>query len=189
MNRKVVFATAVVASTTQSFTCRHMGAFPSRPFVKTFRCFSSIGGENGGTDDNNEENPLNEWIGRKEDDKARQSRERFSESSLPMSYYGAMDDEKYGPIQNNDNTLDDDAVVDTTSAEGSNSSELMAMNRNPYLDVVSRLAPADVIARFTATASPRVQDAVRTTVLGLIGGLPQMAFKTKTIATGERLAR
>lgn len=108
-----------------------------------------------------------------------------------MSYYGAMDEETYGPIENNDNTLDEDAVVGTTgtSTEGSNSSEMMSMNRNPYLDVVSKLAPADVIARFTATASPRVQDAVRTTVLGLIGGLPQMAFETKTIATGERLAR
>mmetsp|Transcript_5379 Transcript_5379/g.11442 ORF Transcript_5379/g.11442 Transcript_5379/m.11442 type:complete len:424 (+) Transcript_5379:179-1450(+) len=190
MNRKVALAIAVVASTTQSFTIRHRGAFPSRSFVKTYRHFSSIGGENGGTDDNNEENPLNEWFGRKEDDESRQSRERFSETSLPMSYYGAMDEETYGPIENNDNTLDEDAVVGTTgtSTEGSNSSEMMSMNRNPYLDVVSKLAPADVIARFTATASPRVQDAVRTTVLGLIGGLPQMAFETKTIATGERLA-
>ncbi|EJK50729.1 hypothetical protein THAOC_30181, partial [Thalassiosira oceanica] len=105
MNRKVALAIAVVASTTQSFTIRHRGAFPSRSFVKTYRHFSSIGGENGGTDDNNEENPLNEWFGRKEDDESRQSRERFSETSLPMSYYGAMDEETYGPIENNDNTL------------------------------------------------------------------------------------
>ena len=184
MNRKVAFVTAVVASTTQSFTCRHR----ARSFVKTFRYFSSIGGD-GGSDNNNEENPLNEWFGRKDDDEARQSREQFSETSLPMSYYGAMDEEAYGPIENNDDALGEDVVVDTTSAEGSKSSEMMSMNRNPYLDVVSRLAPAEVIARFTATASPRVQDAVRTTVLGLIGGLPQMAFETKTVATGERLAR
>jgi hypothetical protein len=62
------------------------------------------------------------------------------------------------------------------------------MSSNPYLQVVSKLSPSDLISKFTSTAHPRVQDAVRSTVLGLIGNLPKMAFETTTITTGERLA-
>jgi hypothetical protein len=62
------------------------------------------------------------------------------------------------------------------------------MSSNPYLQVVSKLSPSDLISKFTSTAHPRVQDAVRSTVLGLIGTLPKMAFETTTITTGERLA-
>ena len=88
------------------------------------------------------------------------------------------------PVSTNNNTGGD--AIDIPSS--SPSSSLARGKPNPYLNVVSRLSPSDLIARFTATASPRVQDAVRTTILGLIGGLPQMAFETKTVATGERLA-
>ena len=60
--------------------------------------------------------------------------------------------------------------------------------RNPYMQVVSKLSPSDLISKFTATTSPRVQEAVRATILGLIGSLPKMAFETTTITTGQRLA-
>eukprot|EP00978_Attheya_sp_CCMP212_P015641 scaffold40306_cov31-Attheya_sp.AAC.1 len=63
-----------------------------------------------------------------------------------------------------------------------------ALQNNPYLDVVSRLSPSELISKFTTTAHPRVQDAVRATILGLIGNLPKMAFDTTTVTTGERLA-
>ena len=63
-----------------------------------------------------------------------------------------------------------------------------ALAKNPYMQVVSKLTPSELISKFTASASPRVQDAVRTTVLGLIGSLPKMAFETTTITTGQRLA-
>lgn len=62
------------------------------------------------------------------------------------------------------------------------------MTSNPYLQVVAKLSPSELISKFTSTAHPRVQDAVRSTVLGLIGTLPKMAFETTTITTGERLA-
>ena len=93
---------------------------------------------------------------------------------------------QFGPLstENNNNKAGD--AIDIPSS--SSSSSLARGKQNPYLNVVSRLSPSDLIARFTATASPRVQDAVRTTILGLIGGLPTMAFETKTVATGERLA-
>ena len=45
-----------------------------------------------------------------------------------------------------------------------------------------------MISKFTSSAHPRVQNAVRSTILSLIGGLPKMAFDTTTITTGQRLA-
>eukprot|EP00904_Undaria_pinnatifida_P009358 jgi/Undpi1/5552/HiC_scaffold_2.g00829.m1 len=61
-------------------------------------------------------------------------------------------------------------------------------NVNPYYDVVRRLSPTELIGRFMKTSSPRVQEAVRTTVLGLLGSLPRHAFETTAIATGDALA-
>lgn len=161
---------------------------------------SSIGGGNKDNEDGfggGDDNPLNEWIQRKDTENVRRVREQFAEGRLPISY-GAMntDEEskqkngkennnKFGPLQNENSTSMEDAI-DAMSIP--TSSGLARGKANPYLNVVSRLTPSDLIAKFTASASPRVQDAVRTTVLGLIGGLPQMAFDTKTIATGERLA-
>lgn len=62
------------------------------------------------------------------------------------------------------------------------------VENNPYVEVVSRLSPSELIGRFTASASPKVQDAVKTTILGLIGTLPKVAFETTTVTTGARLA-
>ena len=155
-------------------------------------CMSSIG-PGGGPGRREDDNALNDWMSRKDEPEfLKRQQEKFSEGRLPISY-GAMnreekDDEdekttspmgKYGPIS--------DETYSTSALARSSSSDKPA-RVNPYLNVVSRLTPSDLISRFTATASPRVQDAVRTTILGLIGGLPQMAFETKTVATGERLA-
>ncbi|VEU33399.1 unnamed protein product [Pseudo-nitzschia multistriata] len=60
--------------------------------------------------------------------------------------------------------------------------------KNPYMQVVSKISPSDLISKFTAESDPRVQEAVRTTILGLIGSLPKMAFETTSITTGQRLA-
>jgi len=75
---------------------------------------------------------------------------------------------------------------DTILNNNTSSSNILASN--PYLQVVSKLSPSQLISKFTSTAHPRVQDAVRNTVLGLIGSLPKMTFETTTITTGERLA-
>ncbi|KAL3922902.1 MAG: hypothetical protein SGARI_006346 [Bacillariaceae sp.] len=56
------------------------------------------------------------------------------------------------------------------------------------MQVVSKISPSEVISKFTATAAPQVQEAVRTTILGLIGSLPKLAFETTSITTGQRLA-
>jgi len=59
---------------------------------------------------------------------------------------------------------------------------------NPYFDVVSRLSPNELVARFVQTAPKRVQDAARTTVLGLLGSIPKYALETTILTTGEKLA-
>jgi hypothetical protein len=62
------------------------------------------------------------------------------------------------------------------------------LSKNPYMQVVSKISPSDLIAKFTAESDPRVQEAVRTTILGLIGSLPKLAFETTSVITGQRLA-
>ncbi|KAL7471661.1 hypothetical protein ACHAXS_011959 [Conticribra weissflogii] len=170
--------------------------------ISSFLLMSSIGGGDEddpfgrNNDDNKNNNPLNEWMKRRESDNARFAREQFAETRLPISY-GAINngnEQTFGPLSTP--SEEDDAPSSSSNSSSSSSSSSSLARRespqqnepNPYLKVVSRLTPSDLISRFTATASPRVQDAVRTTILGLIGGLPQMAFETRTIATGERLA-
>jgi hypothetical protein len=180
--------------------------------------YSSIGGgsdnrpppppsdnNNGGTGD------LGDFLDpmRKQDsENLKRAREFMSERSLPLSF--DTDDED----DDMDIAKDQTAItptVDTTSGatytltsttskkfnnsatssalfgtEVSNSSDLLA--NNPYMQVVAKISPSEVIAKFTTTADPRVQEAVRTTILGLIGSLPKLAFDTTCITTGQRLA-
>ena len=204
----LLFSTNVI-SPTYAFVAQNSGYHSSMsPRASSLKptkpmYMSSVGGgdsqENSGKGDS--DNPLNEWIQRKESENLRKYREQnIAEGRLPISF-GAMNMDntnnenevvsaesastskgRYGPLGGDTQALDN--ATDATQS----SSLARSKQPNPYLNVVSRLTPSDLIARFTATASPRVQDAVRTTILGLIGGLPQMAFETKTIATGERLA-
>jgi hypothetical protein len=147
----------------------------------------------------------------------KRAREYMSETSLPLSYDNEKpvdDDEEEEEDDDDDDGPTVTPTLDTTSGaetslnpggstsrgksntsatssalfgtDGTPSSDILA--KNPYMQVVSKISPSDVIAKFTATADPRVQDAVRTTILGLIGSLPKMAFETTSITTGQRLA-
>jgi len=156
------------------------------------------GGRNGGGGSSN--GKMGGFLGREEDesDNLRAAREKISEDSLPLSFGFEREN---GTKENNDDDEDADneennnSDTDTTAKGGELARKEMdpaaaALNLkdNPYLEVVSRLSPSDLISKFTTTAHPRVQDAVRSTILGLIGNLPKMAFDTTTITTGERLA-
>jgi Protein of unknown function (DUF760) len=125
------------------------------------------------------------------------AREYMSENSLPISY----DQTQANDAVNNSNEKIKEE--NSTYAQDPNSSALVTSNnpkeftggltqeilaRNPYMAVVSKLSPSELISKFTASAHPRVQNAVRSTILGLIGGLPKMAFDTTTITTGQKLA-
>lgn len=140
-----------------------------------------------------------------ESDNLRRARERLAEDSLPISF--GMEPREQLP-DDDDADEEDEDDDETVGEEGTNGSILAGiggalskkspetfeapsdklMASNPYLDVVSRLSPSDLISKFTASANPRVKEAVRTTVLGLIGSLPKLAFETKTVATGAKLA-
>lgn len=139
-----------------------------------------------------------------ESENMQRAREYMSENSLPISFddeegEDVSDDEVEGVDLNGSAAADDDLAADAMSAlvgpntpgfSLSDGGELKreALESNPYMAVVSRLSPSELITKFTATAHPRVQNAVRSTILGLIGGLPKMAFDTTTFTTGQRLA-
>jgi len=143
------------------------------------------GGPNSGGEWDDFLNPNNE-----ESDNLFKAREFMSENSLPISH---------GLEQSDKDDLFDSVDGDGTASSSSSSAIIgrndftggltpEALARNPYMNVVSKLSPSELISKFTATAHPRVQNAVRSTILGLIGGLPKLAFDTTTITTGQKLA-
>ena len=145
-----------------------------------------------------------------ESESLKRAREYMSETSLPISFDEKntdknSDDQGHGGTGSNN--IDDNGTLTPSSSpinsatssalfgtdgssmmqagtnnETSNNSDLLA--KNPYMQVVSQISPSELISKFTATANPRVQDAVRTTILGLIGSLPKLAFETTSITTG-----
>lgn len=134
---------------------------------------------------------------RKESESLRLAREYMSEENLPISFGAAEQkgDDSVSEVMVNDEA-DELTPLNLTIGSGVTAgaktlldgpSAAMLAN-NPYMMVVSNLAPSDLISKFTTTAHPRVQNAVRATILGLIGNLPKLAFDTKTITTGQRLA-
>lgn len=151
---------------------------------------SSIGGgggdrpppPSGGKDDG----PWDAFF-REESDNLRKAREYMSDNALPINYDEEDDGAK---TRDSDRAKADSSSLVRSSQFFQDDSNLGkdALANNPYLQVVSKLSPSDMIARFTSTAHPRVQNAVRSTILSLIGGLPKMAFDTTTITTGQRLA-
>jgi Protein of unknown function (DUF760) len=158
---------------------------------------------------NNDEN-RNSWddflnINYKESDNLLRAREYVSENSLPLSYKESEDDNNVDNIENDDANIQHDILSKSDSVGGpsvalarqTNSVKDLAedgsltaedISKNPYIAVVSKLTPSELISKFTSTAHPKVQDAVRTTILGMLGGLPRMAFETTTITTGRKLA-
>lgn len=123
------------------------------------------------------------------------AREYISDYSLPISY------ESNNGSDVHSTTKDDLPKADPTSsalvANSANSNvdpfasgglAPEALQRNPYLAVVMKLSPSEIISKFTTAAPPGVQNAVRSTILGLIGGLPKLAFETTTVTTGQKLA-
>lgn len=151
-----------------------------------------------------------------ESESLKRAREYMSEASLPISFGDAPqsdddDDETDGNIMDKKSPEEEGDILKKMPLGGDPTSSALvgafgatggppslfgpggepsaaALAKNPYMQVVSKLTPSELISKFTGSASPRVQDAVRTTVLGLIGSLPKMAFDTTTITTGQRLA-
>lgn len=167
----------------------------------TLRLYSSIGGGGDlppppGSDDDGFDDFLNPK--EEESEGLKRARQYMSETSLPISFDKQQEQDESNGAQSPDTPVNNGVSENTTSAlvgpstatgsilDGPPSPEILS--KNPYLRVVSNLSPSDLISKFTATADPRVQQAVRATILGLIGSLPKLAFETSTITTGQRLA-
>mmetsp|Transcript_11962 Transcript_11962/g.16985 ORF Transcript_11962/g.16985 Transcript_11962/m.16985 type:complete len:493 (+) Transcript_11962:40-1518(+) len=183
----------------------------SRQSKSTTKLFSSVGGDDvprppNGDDDGDNTN-WDDFLdpNKKESENLQKARAYMSEQSLPLSFDDTLEDDEddnskseAGEKDKNDNVEENDdasslsALAAASQASGSSgllgTQNMDALAKNPYMNVVSKLSPSDLISRFTSTAHPRVQNAVRSTILGLIGSLPKSAFETTTITTGERLA-
>lgn len=79
--------------------------------------------------------------------------------------------------------------VPLTMQESKKSSELATKGEtNEYYKLVATLSPKEMIGRFARTAPKRVQDAVKQTIVGLLGNAETYAKETMTVTTSERLA-
>jgi hypothetical protein len=191
---------AVDTSTTQVVTAFQPSCVsyfnPSRRTrTTTTHRFSSVGDgmPPQDPDDDDEGDDLDDFLNPKqESDNLKKAREFMSETSLPISYEDIEEEEK----DKNDGPEELAPDKNSSALVGAFGSALFPgdamldaeLAKNPYMQVVSKLSPSELISKFTATANPRVQEAVRSTILGLIGSLPKMAFDTTTITTGQRLA-
>jgi len=152
----------------------------------------------------NPKGPLDEWLSdaNGDSDDSRNTRKQRADSRLPLNFRSdaGSRDEEFLLEEDVANDADDPSEPSEPSPPGSSSAleriqsrsssltNVDNMSDNPYSEVISRLTPSEMILRFTSTAHPRVQDAVKTTILGLIGNLPRSAFETTVVTTGERLA-
>lgn len=163
---------------------------------------------NGG---NNGQGPVGDFLdgfGKQESENLQNAREYMSDEALPISFENIA----YKSTPDDSDVYDNSAPISDATAKieekTQNQGELAIstssvlkqgqdffeppsedlLRTNPYMKVVSTLSPSELISKFTKTSSPRVQNAVRSTILGLIGSLPKMAFDTTTITTGQRLA-
>ena len=139
-------------------------------------------------DNNNNTAILNVTSSSSDTEDTDDSTELSSSSSLVSSRGNATSSALFGGggAGGSDNNGDDDDNNKSQQQITGPSPSLLA--KNPYMQVVSKISPSDLIAKFTAESDPRVQEAVRTTILGLIGSLPKLAFETTSITTGQRLA-
>jgi hypothetical protein len=115
------------------------------------------------------------------------AKEYMSENSLPISFDSSNDENQADATNIKERDDQNSSALVALLNDGGEMTHEMISN-NPYMAVVSKLSPSELISKFTKQAHPRVQNAVRQTILGLIGGLPKMAFDTKTVTTGQRLA-
>lgn len=172
-------------------------------FVSHTRLASSVGGGPPSSNDGRKSNSggWEDFFPSEESENMLRAREYLHENSLPISFDNSPDDLTNGKTasSHDDDDADDLGQLQNGSAAlsrgnvqpeklvGSTIHEDLLIS-NPYFLAVSKITPSDLITKFTSTAHPRVQNAVRSTILSLIGGLPKMAFDTTTITTGQRLA-
>ncbi len=171
--------------------------------------FSSVGddGGSGGGNSGGDDSELGDFLDpmkKPDSDDMKRAREYMSETSLPISFDSMTGEAEEIPDESVSSEADSvESSSLATLGNNATSSALFGgsagevegkgpapslLAKNPYMQVVSKISPSDLIAKFTAESDPRVQEAVRTTILGLIGSLPKLAFETTSVITGQRLA-
>lgn len=156
---------------------------------------NNMGNGNGGNGKNkNGNNPMDDWLpdpsnNKPESESARETRKQRADARLPINFQRNNADTNGDDISTSNEPQTGNEEGNSSALErSSSSSALDKLTTNPYLQVVSSLSPSEIISRFTLTANPTVQEAAKATILGLIGSLPKMAFETKVLTTGAKLA-
>jgi hypothetical protein len=67
------------------------------------------------------------------------------------------------------------------------SAQLSSTN-NKFFKVVEKLAPNDLLLKFSKTAPPAVQEGVKSTIANILGSLPQYALDAALATTSSKLA-
>lgn len=62
------------------------------------------------------------------------------------------------------------------------------MNPTKYFKMVEKLSPNEVLLKFATTAPKNVQEAAKTTIMNLLGSLPNYALDAALVTTNSRLA-
>jgi len=59
---------------------------------------------------------------------------------------------------------------------------------NRYYQMVQKLAPTDMLQRFSKSATKQVQEAVKSTIVSILGSLPNYALDAAMVTTNGKLA-
>jgi hypothetical protein len=78
---------------------------------------------------------------------------------------------------------DDDAYDDDASGELARASDV-----NRYVDAVKNISAPELIRRFADSAPAEVQQAVRQTVVSLLGNMPPDVYDMNVMSTGQNVA-
>ncbi len=87
-------------------------------------------------------------------------------------------------LQNGGDLLDDQS----SSTLGRPFREYKTNSNNRYFQMVEKLAPNEIMAKFSKTAPSNIQEAAKSTIMNILGSLPQYALDASLITTNTKLA-
>ena len=88
-------------------------------------------------------------------------------------------------LENGGNILD---VNDPTGDLGRTFRALKIDSDNRYFRMVEKLAPNEIMAKFSKTAPANIQEAAKSTIMNILGSMPQYALDASLITTNTKLA-
>ena len=70
----------------------------------------------------------------------------------------------------------------------SSSSSSLAKPLNAYYEALTNISAPELVGGFAETAPPEVQQAVRSTIVSLLGNLPPQLYETNVVSSGQSIA-